>query len=177
MTPISSEVTMVDYFEVVQKRYSCRSYRPDMVEDDKLHAILECALLAPTANNRQEFRVIVLRSAGHEQDLHRIYYREWFAQAPYVLGVCSIPARCWTRGDKKVYSDVDAAIVMDHMILAATALGLGTCWVANFNGQSAREILHLEPDWEPVAFTPLGYPCPIDKTKVRKPLEEIVVYR
>jgi len=167
----------MDYFEVVRKRCACRDYLPDMVEAEKLAAILDCARLAPTANNRQEFKVIVLRTAGREQELRRIYYREWFAQAPYVLGVCSIPARCWTRGDGKVYSDVDAAIVMDHMILAATALGLGTCWVANFDPPAAREILHLEAGWEPVAFTPLGYPQPSDKAKIRKPLEEIVVYR
>ncbi|MEQ8200292.1 MAG: nitroreductase family protein [Syntrophomonadaceae bacterium] len=168
---------MKDFFELMFKRYSCRAYQPHMVEDEKLNAILECARLAPTANNRQEFRVIVVRTAGREQDLHKIYGREWFVEAPYVLGVCSIPSKCWTRGDGKVYSDVDAAIVMDHMVLGATVLGLGTCWVANFNPEAAREILLLEPDWEPVAFTPLGYPRPSHHTKIRKRQEEIVVYR
>lgn len=167
----------MDFMELASKRYSCRAYRPDMVEDDKLDIILECARLAPTAANRQEFRVIVMRTAGREQDLRRIYGREWFSQAPYVLGVCSLPSRCWSRGDGKAYSDVDAAIVIDHMVLGAAALGLGTCWVANFDPVAAREVLRLEPDWEPVVFTPLGYPRPGLPAKKRKGRDEIVVYR
>ncbi len=69
---------------------------------------------------------------------------------------------------------MDVAIVMDHLILAATDLGLGTCWVGAFNEKATREILGLPEEVEPIAFTPLGYPADQPKPKERKPLEELV---
>lgn len=166
----------MDYFEAVQLRHSVRSYKPDAVEPEKLQRILECARLAPTAANRQSFRVVVVTTEGNKEVLQHIYSRTWFVNAPYLLCVCSVPGKCWVRSDKKNYSDVDAAIVMDHMVLAATAQGLGTCWVAAFDVEAARSILKLDDAWEPIAFTPLGYPTDSTFKKVRKPLEEVVVY-
>ena len=98
--------------------------------------------------------------------------------APYVLGVCSIPGQGWDRSqDQQSYAMVDAAIVMDHLILAATALGLGTCWVGAFDPRPAREVLGLDDAWEPVAFTPLGYPRGTVVKRGRKPLEDLVIYQ
>ncbi len=166
----------MDIFEVIQKRHSVRSYKPDPVEPEKLQQILECARLAPTAANRQAFKVMVINTEGNKEVLQNIYRNTWFVNAPHILCVCSIPEKCWVRSDKKNYSDVDAAIVMDHMVLAATALGLGTCWVAAFDVEAARAILKLEDIWEPIAFTTLGYPNDSAFKKVRKPLEETVIY-
>ncbi|NLN86710.1 MAG: nitroreductase [Syntrophomonadaceae bacterium] len=166
----------MDYFEVVQVRHSVRSYKPDPVEPEKLQRILECARLAPTAANRQAYKVVVVATEGNKEVLQHIYRNPWFVQAPYILCVCSVPGKSWVRSDKKNYSDVDAAIVMDHMVLAATALGLGTCWVAAFDVEATRTILKLDDAWEPIAFTPLGYPNDSTFKKVRKPLEEMVVY-
>ena len=72
---------------------------------------------------------------------------------------------------------VDAAIVADHLILAAANLGLGTCWIAAFNVEAARSALQLPDEVEPVIFTPLGYPegDPFTEPEGRKPLEEIVM--
>lgn len=166
----------MDYFQVVQKRHSVRSYKPEPVEPEKLQQILECARLAPTAANRQAFKVVVVTTEGNKEVLQHIYRNAWFVDAPYILCVCSIPGKCWVRSDKKNYSDVDAAIVMDHMVLAATALGLGTCWVAGFDVAATRAILKLDDAWEPIAFTPLGYPNDSTFKKVRKPLDETVIY-
>ncbi len=74
------------------------------------------------------------------------------------------------------YLDVDVAIVMDHLILAATNLGLGTCWIAAFNAKAAREILELPDEVEPLIFTPLGYPADEPGPKERKPVTELVRY-
>ncbi|HPG84812.1 MAG TPA: nitroreductase family protein, partial [bacterium] len=62
----------------------------------------------------------------------------------------------------------------DHLILAATDLGLGTCWIAAFDPQAAREVLQLPESAVPVALTPLGYPADQPGPKKRKTLEEIV---
>ena len=166
----------MDYSELFEKRYSVRAYKPDPVEDDKLHQILEAARMAPTAANRQPFQLIVIHTKGRETDLKRIYSHEWFVQAPLVICACSVPAQAWVRRDGKNYGDVDVAIMMDHLILAATNHGLGTCWIAAFDPKAAREILRLPNDVEPIAFTPLGYPADQPTLKKRKPLSELVRY-
>lgn len=167
----------MDFFEVIQRRYSVRAYKPDPVEAEKLLQVLEAARLAPTAANRQPFRLIVIHTAGREADLARIYSRSWFTDAPLVLAVCAIPADAWTRRpDAKCYGDVDAAIVMDHLTLAAAALGLGTCWIGAFDPAAAREVLGLPAGVEPIAFTPLGYAADTPRPKTRKALDDLVKY-
>lgn len=166
----------MDFFELISARYSVRAYKPDPVPDALLTQVLEAARLAPTASNRQPFGLIVLRTAGRQEELRRIYHRDWFASAPLVIAACSEPAAAWVRRDSKNYSDVDVTIAMDHLILAATAVGLGTCWVAAFDPAAAREVLRLPAEVEPIAFTPLGYPADTLRPKERKPLADLVRY-
>lgn len=167
----------MEYQELIRKRYSVRAYRPDPVEDWKLQEVLEAARLAPTAANRQPFQIIVIHTAGREAELRRIYHREWFTQAPLIICACGVPEQSWVRSDDhRRYLDVDVAIVMDHLILAAANLGLGTCWIAAFNARAAREILGLPEEIEPLIFTPLGYPADTPNVKERKPLEALVRY-
>lgn len=166
----------MEFSELIARRYSVRAYGPQAVEDEKLQQVLEAARLAPTAANRQPFRIVVIRVAGRLAELRRLYDRDWFTQAPLVLAMCVDHRQAWTRSDGKNYGDVDAAIAMDHLILAAANLGLGTCWVAAFDPAVAREILALPDGVEAVAFTPLGYPLDEPKPKTRKPLSEIVSY-
>jgi nitroreductase len=166
----------MDFSELIKARYSVRAYKPDPVEDHKLAQVLEAARLAPTAANRQPFQIVVIHTAGREDELKRVYNRGWFVQAPLVLCACGIPADNWVRMDGKNYNDVDVAIAMDHLILAAADIGLGTCWIAAFDPAAAREVLKLPDEVEPVAFTPLGYPADTLRPKSRKPLETLVRY-
>jgi nitroreductase len=166
----------MEFSELIQRRYSVRAYRPIPVEEDKLHQVLEAARLAPTASNRQPFKIIVVHTAGREAELRRIYDKSWFAQAPLLICACGIPAQNWVRRDGKNYNDVDVTIAMDHLILAAASLGLGTCWVAAFDTAAARQVLRLPEGVEPIAFTPLGYPADTPRPKERKALSELVKY-
>jgi len=168
----------MNFFELIHHRYSVRSYSSQPVEDEKLAMILEAGRLAPTAANRQPFQIIVIHTAGREQELSQIYGEPWFIQPPLILAVVGLPAQAWQRrrSDGKSYLDVDAAIVMDHLILAAAALGLGTCWVAAFNPTAARRVLALPEDIEPLLFTPLGYPTDQPGIKNRKDLADLVRY-
>ena len=168
------------FSELIMIRYSVRSYKPEMVEDEKLQAVLEAARLAPSAANRQPFQLIVTHTKGREEELRRIYDRHWFVQAPIVICACSFPAQGWVRRDGKNYCEVDVTIAMDHLILAATDLGLGTCWIGAFDPTAAREVLGIPDDIDPIAFTPLGYPADQPDTadqpgpKRRKPYSELV---
>lgn len=166
----------MDVSQVIAQRYSVRSYRPDPVDEQTLTSVLEAARLAPTAANRQPFRVLVIYTSGREAELRRVYGREWFVQPPLIVCFCAVADEAWRRLDGKSYGEVDAAIAMDHLVLAATAAGLGTCWVAAFDPAAAREVLGLPDGVEPVAFTPLGYPADAPRPKKRRPLAEIVKY-
>jgi nitroreductase len=166
----------MSFAELIRARYAVRAYRPDPVPDELLADVLEAGRLAPTAANRQPIRILVVHTAGRQPELARIYSREWFVAAPIILGVCTVPGEAWTRQrfDGRSYADVDAAIVMDHLVLAATDRGLGTCWVAAFDPAVAREVLGLPGDVEPLLFTPLGFPADEPHAKERRPLADLV---
>ena len=166
----------MEFLELTRRRYSVRAYKPDEVEDEKLQAVLEAARLAPTAVNYQPFQIIVIHTKGREKELNRIYPAEWFVQSPIVICVCAVADEAWKRRDGKNFMDIDATIVMDHIILAATDLGLGTCWIGAFYPAAAKEILNLPEGVEPVVFTPLGYPADEPRTKRRKDISELVRY-
>ena len=166
----------MSFAELIRARHAVRAYRPDPVPDGLLAQVLEAGRLAPTAANRQPIRILVVHTAGREAELRRLYARDWFTAAPVILGVCTVAREAWVREaiDGRSYADVDAAIVMDHMVLAATDLGLGTCWVAAFNPAVAREVLGLPDDVEPLLFTTLGFPADEPGPKERRPLADLV---
>ena len=166
----------MDVLETIAARYSVRGYKPDPVDGETVRTVLEAARAAPTAANRQPFRLIVIHTEGREEELARVYGRRWFVQAPLIIAVVAVPGEAWRRMDDKPYDEVDATIAMDHLVLAAASLGLGTCWVAAFDPEAAREVLGLPDDVEPLAFTPLGYPEKARSQTARRPLEELVRY-
>ena len=165
----------MDLAELIAQRYSVRAYEHRDIEPDKLKRVLQAFALAPTAANRQPVGLIVIQTKGHESELKQIYSAEWFtSQAPMVLIGCTVPAQAWQRRDGRNYADVDIAIAMDHLILAATAEGLGTCWIGAFDPAAAREVLSLPEGVEPVVMTPLGYPADSPRPKLRKKLEQLI---
>ena len=168
----------MDFEQLILNRYSCRHYSDQAVGDDLLGKVLEAARLAPTAANRQPFQIIVLKTKDQEENLLTIYPKEWFVQPPLILFVCCQPEVGWRRKkyDNQSYAVVDASIVVDHITLQAADLGLGTCWIGDFNPQATRDLLNLPDDVEPVAFTPLGYPLDQPRPKQRKDLEDLVRY-
>jgi len=164
----------MEFYEVINKRRSIRAYKKDPVEDSKLSRILNAARLAPTAANRQPYSLIVVKDEDTKIRLKDAYSQEWFFTAPVIVCACALPDDAWKRNDGKGYVDVDVAIAMDHLILAASAEGLGTCWIAAFKPEVVREVLNIPDNMEPLVLTPLGYPETIPEPTFRKPLEEMV---
>jgi nitroreductase len=145
----------MEFEDLIQERYSVRSYQSRPVEDEKLEAVLDAARLAPTAANKQPFRLIVVKTEGKKDQMKRIYHGDWFSEAPLVICACSVKSESWTRRDGRNYVDVDVTIAMDHLILQATELGLGTCWIAAFDAEAAREILKIPEGVEPLQLDEL----------------------
>ncbi len=164
----------MDIYEIVKARRSIRSYKPEPVEEEKIRRILEAAQCAPSAANRQPVCFVVVKDGHTKHQLKNAYDEAWFYTAPAIICACSIPEKAWKRGDGKNYADVDAAIAMDHLILAATQEGLGTCWIAAFKTPLIKSILKLPAGIEPVALTPIGYPMNVPEPTSRKPWEEFV---
>jgi nitroreductase len=166
----------MEFLDLIKARYSVRKYKSEHIEEEKLNIILEAARLAPTAHNQQPFKLIVVKTEGNEENLKRIYPANFFVEAPIIICACAILEEGWTRDDGKNYTEVDTSIVMDHLILAATNLGLGTCWIGKFDLKAAREVLNIPKNILPLVFTPIGYPDDKPRPKKRKNIDEIVRY-
>ena len=166
----------MEFADLIQNRYSVRNYLSKPVEEEKLNKVLDAARLAPTAHNFQPFKLIVIKTHGNEENLKRIYDRKFFVEAPIVICACTLKEDGWIRDDGKNYAEVDTTIAMDHLILAATELGLGTCWIGKFDLEAAREVLNVPERVLPLVFTPLGYPNDKPRTKQRKSMGDIVLY-
>ena len=171
---------MKDFENTIRKRYSCRAYTPDVPSGDIIDAVLDDCRLAPSACNRQPWRFIVVSDEEGKAALRNAYSRPWFASAPMYIVVCAVPGEAWVRPeDSKNHADVDASIATEHLCLSATAHGLATCWVCNFEPTLLREGLSIDAALEPIAIIPIGYAAPEAKApqKVRKALNDIVIRR
>jgi nitroreductase len=162
------------FTELAKKRYSVRSYLNKEVEEPILLKVLEAGILAPSACNNQPLAFIVARKEETRKALLAAYERPWLSKAPVILTLCCDVSQSWRRSDGKNFGDVDAAIAMDHITLAAAEAGLGTCWIGNFKPAEVRRVLRLPQNLEPVVLTPIGYPASQPPVKKRKNLDEIV---
>ena len=107
----------MEFFDVIEQRYSMRGFEDKEVEKEKLDMILKAAQLAPTGVNFQPFKVVVIDAKKYKEKLKGIYSPDWFTQAPLVLCVVASKDKAWTRKyDDKNIADIDATIVMTHII-------------------------------------------------------------
>ena len=166
----------MDVFEAIEKRYSVRHYEERIVEPEKLNKIFEAARLAPSAKNLQEWRFVVAQEKKSRERLAEAAYNQIFvASAPCVIACCAVNEEYIMKCHLPSYP-IDVAIAIDHMTLAATALGLGTCWIGKFDPDKVRIVLGIPEDIEIVELLTIGYPTDQSKTKDRLPLSEIVKY-
>jgi len=167
----------MDFYEVIKTRRSIRAYRSDPVPEKTLRKVLEAARIAPSGSNRQPWKFIVVKDKNLKEKIAQLCYGQHFiSQAPIVIVACGYNIH-YNRGDYMGdYSMlVDVTIAMDHLILAARAEGLGTCWIGSFKNDEIKKLLKIPPEVQVVALTPLGYPKEeFSSVTQRKPLEEIV---
>jgi len=173
---------MSDAPETIQtifERQSCRYFLSDELPDEHVKLLLECMRWAPSAGNMQPWRFRVVRDDERKQDLVASAYGQRFiADAPVVIVVCAVAdesaARYGERG-ATLYSIQDTAAAVQNLLLAATALGYGTCWIGAFDEGAASEALKLPARERPVAIIPVGKPRRTGSRTNRRPLDEVVI--
>ncbi len=165
----------MEFDKLVTNRFSVRSYTNQQVDRDTILKILDASRLAPSAVNYQPWHFIVITQPENLIEIQEAYPRAWFREAPVCIIICGDHSLSWKRkADGKDFMDIDVAIAIDHLVLKATDLGLGTCWVCNFDADLVRLKLRLPESVEPLAIIPIGYTNEKKTTKTRKKIEEVV---
>ncbi|HVN33192.1 MAG TPA: nitroreductase family protein [Thermoanaerobaculaceae bacterium] len=165
---------------VFRRRYSCRRFAHTKLFRGQLEHILEAAVWAPSAGNLQPWRFIVVTSDALKAQLAAAAHQDFVAEAPVVIVVCAVPgesARRYGERGRSLYCLQDTAAATQSILLAATELGLGSCWVGAFEERAAAAALGLPPVVRPVALIPVGQPLETPATRERRPEGEVVIFR
>jgi nitroreductase len=146
---------MIDFLDLVSKRYSTRKYKSQNVEEEKLLRILEAGRVAPTAKNTQPQRILVVKEQEGLKKLNKV--TNTFG-ASLALIICADHLKsCKRPYDGKDVADIDASIVTDHMMLQATELSLETLWICYFDPSILKKEFHIPENYEPINILLIGY--------------------
>ncbi len=155
-------------FETVEKRRSVRKFKPEQIPDKDLKKILEAGRLAPSGGNRQPWSFIVVRKPETKKALAMAANLQRFiADADTVLIALGDPAV-----SKNLYKQ-DPMIAIEHMVLASTALGYGTCWIGAFNESEVKEIAKVPENMTVIALLPIGVPDESPPPRSRRAFKEV----
>lgn len=164
--------------EAARRRRSVRSYQEKEIPEGKFERVMDTVRMAPSANNKQDWRFVVVRDEDRKEMICEAARNQRFIkEAPIVVaGVATEPEyvmSCDIPG-----GIVDVAIALDHLSLKAAEEGLGTCWIGAFDQERVKGILNIPEDCEVVSLMTVGYPVRSleEEDKDRKELEEIVSY-
>jgi len=170
----------MDLWTAIDRRYSVRWFSSAEVSASTVRKILAAAIRAPSAGNRQPWHFIVVRREAVKHALARAAYGQGFvAQAPVVIVVCADPERSAVRygaRGRELYCLQDTAAATEHMLLAATALGLGGCWVGAFDPDAVKRVLRVPDGVEPEAIISLGYPFEEVDIPPRKTVDQFTFF-
>lgn len=153
---------MNEVIENILTRCSVRKFIPNKpIENEKLEAIINAGIAAPSAGNIQPWRVIVIKSQNLKDEITKAALNQKFiSEAPLVIVVCAdrkAASRAYSDRGANLYVYQDTAAMTQNMLLAAHSLGLGSCWVGAFNDRKVSEILGLPEGVIPVSIIPIGY--------------------
>lgn len=166
----------MDVFEAITERKSIRKYKDIEVEDEKLQKILESARIAPSAANRQEWKFLVVKNQETRNKLVEAANGQKFvAEAPITIVACSTESERIMPCGQHAYT-VDLSIAVSFMMLEATELSLGTCWLGAYDEEKIKEILGIPEEIRVPAMFTLGYSDENPAPRPRKDMDDIVCY-
>jgi len=161
--------------EAIQKRYSCRAYLEKPVEKEKLEKIFEAARHAPSAKNLQDWRFVATLDKDTKQRVADCTnHKDAFGKTGAIIAACSACKEIMKCGQQ--IAPIDVAIALEHMALAATELGLATCWIGSFDTAKVREVLEIPKDVAIIELMVIGYPDDGSRQTTRVPLKNVVCY-
>ncbi|MGC9398372.1 MAG: nitroreductase family protein [Anaerolineae bacterium] len=141
--------------DLIKKRRSIRKYTDEPITDEQIKTLLEAAMAAPSANNRQPWHFIVVRDAGLKKNLAETHpWAGMAADASVVFVVTAEETRHWVE---------DCSAATENLLLAVTALDLGAVWVAVYPDDQreayVRKVLEMPEDLRVLCLVPVGYPA------------------
>lgn len=166
----------MEFYEVLNRRRSIRAYKPDAAPEEALKRIAEAVRLAPTACNRQPFKLLMVRDKAKRAVICENSTFGFLASAPVIAVMLTNEAESWKRLEGDPAADIDASIAMEHLVLAAAAEGLGSCWICAFDRARMNRALNLTSPWSAFALSPLGYGAREPAPFARKDLADIVEF-
>lgn len=162
----------MEVFEALQTRRSIRKYKNLPVEKEKMDKILEAARISPSSSNKQQWKFVVVDDKKMIADFVAVAGSQAFVgESAAILAVCAPRTGTMTCGQPR--NTVDASIAASYIMIEAHELGLGTCWLGNFQQQPAKDMLGVPEDWDVVVLLTLGYPDESPSMTRRKAMEEV----
>ena len=165
----------MDFENLIRKRFSCRKFSSRPVEPEKIEKIIQAAILAPTAVNRQPFHIFKMDSPQAKEAVRACTKCHFGADTFLIIG--SSTESGWVRPfDNKPFADVDAAIAATHMMLMIEELGLASTWVGYFDVPALKQKCPQMKNWDLIALFPIGYAAeePSPRHFERKSTQELV---
>lgn len=169
----------MNVLEAITYRRSVRAYDSRPIEPESYQRLLQSLRFAPSACNYQPWRFVLVADEQLRGDVAEACNGQaWMAQAPLIVVACGMPERAYPKMAGRHNSvEIDIAISLDHLSLAAIADGLGTCWIGAFNEPAVKQLLNVPDAVRVIALMPVGYPAkanlnhPLDESKRKKPEE------
>ena len=158
--------------DVILSRRSIRRYEQKEISKDVLDQILEAGRQAPSAANRQPWHFIVITDCEIEKELSKALVNKHIRNSAFTVVGCAY-AGLWHVGTRK-WSIVGTSIALQNMVIAAWAMGVGSCWIGDFRENKVKQLLNIPDKWKVVALVSFGYPAEKPEAKKRKRIEEIV---
>jgi nitroreductase len=163
----------MDFHDVLRKRRSVRSYKNDPVPKKALDKIAEALALAPSACNLQPWSFRIVLNPEIREKICSCYGGKWLAEAPAIIVALANMEECWKRPEGTPIADIDIGIAMEHVVLAATAEGLATCWICAYEIEKMNRAIGVMAPWTTLAISPLGYANETPKPRPSKDRDEI----
>lgn len=157
--------------DVVLSRRSIRRYEQREIPKDVLNRILEAGRQAPSAANRQPWHFIVLTDSEIKKELSKGLFNRHIKNSAFTIVGCA-----YTGFIDRKWSIVGTSIALQNMVVAAWAMGVGSCWIGDFKEDKVKQLLNIPDKWKVVALVSFGYPAEKPKAKRRKPIEKIVSF-
>lgn len=169
----------MEFHEVIENRFSVRSYKNDPVPVETVKAVVETALRAPSWGNKQSWRFVIVNKKVEKTIIGKASGQDAIGKAcetaPYVVVLCADPEQSGVKNGLD-YFMFDCGLAMENLVLAAQDQGLGTCIVGWFDESAVKAILNLPDNMRVIAYTPLGYSKESPKVRIRKKTEEMVYF-